>query len=129
MSYINKYIDTRFKVGSFTRDLTLPAGNQVITGVGFAPKAIIILTVRNLAVGELSIGFGDGSTIGAIRDQYNHTANTWYSDTSFVLYEAKTPETTSNFSISVLGTDGFTLAWTKDGSPSGTATINYLALR
>ena len=42
--------DTRFKLGAFTRDQALAAGTQVITGVGFQPKAIIfLLTVTILA--------------------------------------------------------------------------------
>ncbi len=117
----------RFKVGSFTRDVTTASGNQAITGVGFVPKAIIILATIN-ATAAMSVGFSDGTTHECLRDLVGLGANTYGPATNLInLLVDGSNFTTAD--LSSFDSDGFTIAWTKTGSPTGTATLYYLALR
>lgn len=116
-------------VGSFTRDLSLSNGDQSITGVGFRPNAIIFIGGIS---GDDALGFGlsDGSTGGSIYDNSSLVGDTWgINSGNFGLAilingaEARVTEITFD-------SDGFTLTWLKaSGSPSGTATIKYIAFK
>ena len=72
-----QYSDARFKVGSFTRDMSVATGTQAVTGVGFQPKFIIFLTGQN---GALSFCFGlDNGTNSATMTNGNIiAAGAWY---------------------------------------------------
>ncbi len=118
----------KFKVGSFQRDVSLASGNQVITGVGFTPKAIIfigtgavgttdkvnwcIATPVNYSLIQLTtdIGYRIGTNVAINFYHYGGAGNNTYA------------------LIASWDADGFTLTWTKNGSPTGTADILYLAL-
>ena len=113
---------TWFKVGSFTRDISLASGTQSVTGVGFKPKAVIFIG-GSTGSGAWTIGYADGTNSGAL------------------IFVGPTLSTTNALGIDQAGgnnyfggnptldTDGFTISWTKTGNPSGTYTFNYLALR
>mgnify|MGYP001605975322 CR=1 FL=1 len=120
-------LGTRFKVGSFTRDVSVASGTQAVTGVGFQPTAIICFASISTTTAA-SWGMSDGPTNGCILDFFQTTADTYAPNT--VLIELLV--TSANFyigSISTFDSDGFTISWTKTGTPTGTATIKYLALR
>lgn len=119
-----QYSDTRYKVVSFTRDVSLASGTQIITGVGFEGKAIEIFMFRDGDGIQASWGKSDGITTvsGGIRivaGTYTHGGanisrffftGADYLSTAFTSFDA----------------DGFTLTHTKEGAPTGTAT--YIAL-
>lgn len=116
----------RFKVGIFTRDQTLTTSLS-ITGVGFKPSAVMamLMPATNNDALYNCVGFDDGSTKYALinkEDVSNYTPYLWYTGdaSSWGLYAY----------ISSFDTDGFTLAFGKDGTPpAGTFRIMYLAFR
>ena len=123
------YVDTSFlksKLIVSTRDLTASSGNVSYTGAGFTPRSVIIFGSLNF-VAVASWGMSDNSrTVGAI-----HTTGggaNFYSSNVAVYFE-----TSSNngqyATVASYDADGFTLTWTKNNSPTGTATLYMLCLR
>lgn len=121
-------LGTQVFVGSSTRTLSTASGNVAYTGVGFKPKAVIFLATAAGQVGGTSWGF-DGPSAKTMYDDYATTANTYNTTTSSILMQ---PATAGNYqagSILTLDSDGFTIAWTKAGTPTGTGTFLYLCIR
>lgn len=118
---------TAFKVGSFTRDTSTASGTQAVTGVGFQPKAIIFLASVSTSTRQ-SAGFSDGSGEGSLYNAYGLTVGAW-NPVGLAIRMLTNGSDIYDGAVSALGSDGFTITWTKSGSPTGTATIYYLALR
>jgi len=115
------------KVGNFTRDLTLTASTQAITGVGFEPSAVIFFA--GIATqDEMSIGMSMVSAEGSVNDRNGVGAGTWDVSTARVMIASESSGVNSLVDMTSLDADGFTLTWAKNGSPAGTYTINYLAI-
>lgn len=116
------------KIGTFTYDLTTASGTQAITGVGFQPTAVFFVGGKN---GSSGVGFGldDGTNRIGVFDDNVDSAGTYVVTTSNSLAIATAAGANQQANITSFGADGFTLAWVKTGSPTGTATIGYLALR
>ena len=119
-------------VGSFTRDTTLATGTQAVTGVGFQPTAIVFFTGQGSSA-EMSIGFTDCTNERVMFYNHNITASTFDSlttlairdvETSLLLYDGEVDGTNGS-----CDTDGFTVSWTRTSTPSGTLTVQYLAIR
>jgi len=122
------------KAGYFTFDMGSGSNGdtQAITGVGFTPKAVFINCLVN--AGEpWSVGMqGDGTGTNDKNSlTWYNTANnnemTYNRDYAFGLWTSG-----SNIlrgSITTFGTDGFTVTYTYQNSPSGTAEFMYLAIR
>lgn len=119
------------KVGSFTRDISIASGTQAVTGVGFTPKAVVFFTGLGAANETgLSVGGDDGTTGVCVYNNAQNTATAWGangSTASIVIVNAA--GTSYAGKISAFGADGFTVTWTKTGSPVGTYIISYLAFR
>lgn len=114
------------KVGTFSRDSTLSAGNQSITGVGFTPVGIIAFAlVEGVTTQQISWGIDDGSSP---RCMYFYGSGSSGSNPFLVQIEAAT-NVYSRFKISSWDSDGFTGAWTKSGSPTGSINVTYIAFR
>jgi len=115
------------KVIGSTRDLATASGNVSYTGVGFQPTSIIFMGAVS---GGVPVGFGivdSGKTGRAVSVS---TSGNWNVQTAYFL--ALYANNASNLqvaNISSFDTDGFTLAWTKIGSPTGTADIFFLCFR
>jgi len=120
-----------FKVGSLTRDMTAVTGNVGYTGLGFTPVAIIFYATVSGVAGLASWGFSDVTT------QVNIAGNpalAWSfivgGATCIKLYSKASPITGQDALIASLDADGFTLTWTKQGTPGArTANVYYLAMR
>ena len=115
-------------VGSFTRDISTASGDQTITGVGFTPKAVMFLSGVQSDTATVSWGIGDGTSAGDLTDRSDASGG----------YEINSGESINMTQgagaqakayISSFNTDGFVLTWIKAGSPTGTATVRYLAFR
>lgn len=119
---------TKIFVGSFNRDVSTASGTQGVTGVGFKPRFVIVYTTINGATGIGSWGFSTVSTGGGIHDTYNDTVNT-YSGNSGVIDMTFAAGATYNGVLSSFDTDGFTITWTKGGSPTGTSINSFIAIR
>lgn len=113
------------KAVTFTRDMTTATGTQAVTGVGFTPTAIVfVYTISGTA--QEGVGFSDSSKAGRNRNYLSPTG--W-----FVGAQAISASVSSgNYQIGDVSTydsDGFTISWTKAGSPTGTLTVYALCLR
>lgn len=124
VSGLPAWATARFKVATFSRDLTAASGNVGYTGVGFQPTQVIFLGVINTAKG-MTIGFGNASDNESISQIHDGTMT--YDSTCLRIYQAS--GAIQGAVIASLDSDGFTLTWTKSGSPTGTANFIYLAIR
>lgn len=118
----------KVKVGSFTRDSSLATGTQAVTGLGFSPKALIIVAGQTSS-SEVSWGFNDAITGRTISDYNLITAGIYNTDQARLI---GCFESGANYYLGTLSSfdaDGFTISWTKAGLPTGTLTMNYLAIR
>lgn len=116
-------------VGEFTRDTTTATGSQAVTGVGFVPKAVIFFAAQDGATGEFSVGMDDGTRKMVISDQYNTVANTYVPSSTYSILDTDTGANRYQGSISSLDSNGFTIAWVRASSPTGTLNIKFLAIR
>ncbi len=119
------------KVGSTTRDVSTASGTQAITGIGFQPKAVILIAGIAAANNEaVSIGVDDGTTGICIFNGGNDSANTWGFETAkSISIHPSAAGNNATASVTTLGADGFTLTWVKTGSPTGTYNIGYLCIK
>jgi hypothetical protein len=115
-------------VGAFTRDQSTASGTQSVTGIGFQPKAIIFLAAQNAVAGEMSFGFGDASNDKVVADNNNATAATWVLDNAVIQVKESGADTNTG-TLDSLDADGFTIAWVKTSTPTGTTTIQFLAIK
>lgn len=118
-----------FKIITFTRDTSAAGANVAYTGVGFKPTTLIgFAGIAGTAKYSL-FGFADASTARAVADSAAVSAGT-YDDTGALFYVVNSAG--SNYTTAVISTfdaDGFTLAWAKTGSPTGTINCYVLAMR
>jgi hypothetical protein len=117
---------TGYKVGTFSIDTTTATGTQAITGVGFTPKAVVFFAVQSNSV-EVSFGFDDGTDARAI--SYNPDVSVWGNSATFSIYDVNGTGSSYGGNVDSFDEDGFTIGWTKEGSPTGTLTVYYLALK
>lgn len=110
---------TEYKILALTRDMTGATGDVAYTGVGFQPRQVVFFgSVSNETAG--SWGVDDGTTKNC---SYQEDAGKMLSSiTSSIVMRLGSNLNQHAFSAS-LDSDGFTLTWVKDGSPTGTATI------
>lgn len=113
-----------YKVGSFTRNLTTASGNVGYTGVGFKPSAVIFFTL--LSTLSLCVGLDNGTNVVCLMP---YSGGSLYGSQTESIYATPGAGSGQTAKITTLDSDGFTLAWTKIASPTGTADITYLALR
>ena len=118
------------KLISSTRVLTNAAGSVSYTGVGFKPTAIIAVSGYGVsAASSGSIGLSDSArgnycigifagTIGWQLVQY----------CCMYIYDIAVGGSAQAYVISY-DTDGFTLSWAKNGSPTITVTLFFLCLK
>lgn len=120
-------VNTRLssKLISLTRDMTADSGDVSYTGVGFKPTSIIFFaedSVENIACA--SWGFVDSSTTSrGIHQAFNNQ----YFPTNNVINLLPDTGDSQIASVKSFDTDGFTLTWTKTGSPPA-ATANIYAI-
>ena len=120
---------TNFKIGSFTRDMTTADGDQAITGVGFQPILIILFASRSGTTGEFSIGLQISGTQLCQYNSHNITAGSFTATNAACLLMKEAAGSYQFANINTFGADGFTVTWTKTGTPAGTCTVYYLAIK
>lgn len=110
-----------------TRNMTAASGDVSYTGYGFLPRALIIFSARNAnleaAWGVCDVGLRESCI-------YLSYAPGRFGLGSYILHiiTGATPDYQRAI-VKSLDTDGFTLTWTKAGTPSGTIDMAVLALR
>lgn len=117
----------QYKVGNTTFDLTSSTGTFSITGVGFKPKALILIATVSSTT-YASWGFTDGTTSLTMRSNASGTPDNFAVTANLALLEA-TVGNNQVIDLSSFDSDGATFANTKSGSPTGTASILYIAFR
>ena len=112
-------------VGTFTRDVSLASGSVSYTGVGFQPSGgTFFATVASTTT--YSWGMDDSTHHSCIAHINNDTSDTWSSEA--IAIEPNGSNSQVGHVIS-WDTDGFTISWTKTGTPTGTARIFYIVNR
>ena len=115
-----------YKLVTTTRDNTAATGTVAYTGVGFKPTFLFLIAVVDSTT-KWCMGFDDGTTskgIGGIGD----ATNTQDNGSNFYAIR----NSAGNNQVAVVSTfdsDGFTLSYTKNGSPTGTSSIYIFAFR
>jgi hypothetical protein len=112
--------------GSFTRDITTASGTQVVTGVGFTPTKVNFKMVLSSGAGpNMSIGDDVSSSRNCLFDSGsgNYSCSNSFSIYSYGAAGANLYQGL----ITAFSGDGFTITWTKTGTPTGTITIFYMA--
>lgn len=116
-------------VGLATRDMTLASGTQSITGLGFQPKSVELLTGDGGGLSSYhAVGISDGTNHRVL---YRDVATGNFGINNGNAAAWVTSQGGSNFQLGTITmtSDGFNIVWTKTGSPTGTATIAYKAMR
>lgn len=116
-------------IGSFTRDISLATGTQAITGAGFKPRAVIFLAGSVGGSSDNSAGIDDGTNHSALVNLNALAAGTFHISAVLSIRFVQSGSDIYGGIIQSLDTDGFTISWTKTGSPTGTRTILFLAFR
>jgi len=128
--------DFRVKKGTFTK--TTATGSQVITGVGFQPKAVIFWWTRQTSYGEsagILVGYGfatnDGGNCGVAFASddgvaYSNTGRRRSATYSIIILSNGDPTRSAQASVTSFDTDGFTLNWQTNKARADI--IHYIAL-
>lgn len=120
---------SRVKVVSFQRDVSTASGNQSVTGVGFQPKGAIFVMGISGNAARASIGVDDGTTAGSIYGNAGGTVGQFNVVNESIYANTTDGATAYQGHVTSWDSDGFTIAWTKTGSPTGTITIKALCFR
>jgi len=124
---------TLSKTGSFTRNLSFAAdGNVSYTGVGFKPTHINFwLGAGNGTNSSFGFGATDSSKAGVFSAFSNNGQVGFNSAAAVVVFNGGSDTTIYDSAVlASYDADGFTLTWTKLGSPGGsTITVNYIAFK
>ncbi len=123
------------KVGSFAKSTGGAPASQPITGIGFAPKALILWTVgatsANTYAGHIRHAFGisDGATSGCVAsalDDATANTNAAHNTATKALCVVDGNGTVLAECSVTFDADGFTLSWTTNNATA--YIINYMAL-
>ena len=116
------------KVMVLTRDLSLSSGAVATTGVGFRPRGLVAMGgINGVANNVTNLGLFTGAGASGNVGLFSTNAATCTSANFFSFLDA-TGANNQVAGVTSFDTDGFTLTWTKTGSPTGTVTIYILCL-
>lgn len=114
-----------FKVGSTTRDLTTATGSQSVTGSGFTPRLAVFIGAQDNNA-RMSIGFDDGTNRLSL--SFDDAGNKWQVETTVSIAPGSGADKQVAY-VTSFDSDGFSLSWTKTGTPTGTFTLIYLLIQ
>ncbi len=118
----NSGVSTKYKVGTGSRSSGDGTGDEVVTSIGFTPKAVIVLAASSANAGAgFSVGFSDGVTNGCVRNYYNGEWLHIVLSNLIAVYDSGGDQTIAN--IKSFDEDGFTMDFTEMDE-----TINYTYL-
>jgi hypothetical protein len=111
-------------MGNLTYDLATASGTTVITGLTFSPKYVTLIAVVNIT-NKMSFGNSNLTANHCIADANGVVANAYegFTNKALTLEVTGSDYVQATISNAVIG--GFTINWTKTGSPTGTATVMY----
>ncbi len=126
-SFLSGALTGHFKIGTFTRNISTASGTQAITGIGFVPTIVLFMGGRG-QLQRASIGFDDATTAYSFNAYVlDNTVDTFNNTQSLHVFTGLSDSYGGK--INSMDADGFTIGWTKAGSPTGTLTAMYLAIR
>jgi hypothetical protein len=120
-------VGTTYFAGRVTRDTSTASGSQGVTGVGFTPKAVIALAQSGISA-ETSWAFSDGITHRGVYDRHNITADV-HDETNQIAQAQESASDSYQGTIASFDADGFTISWTRTGTPTGTLGFSFLCLK
>ena len=121
---ITIYPYSPFYIGTLTRVMDAASGAVAYTGVGFLPSRVIFI---GTTATSLSFGIDDGTTA---YNGYGFGASAAYNGANNSITLLEDGSKTQVAKIASLDSDGFTLTWTKAGSPSSSeVNVYYMAFR
>ena len=127
-TYIDSSIDAnklKVKIGNFTRAMASASGPQVVTGIGFTPKIIRFVSGHDADVAA-SNGVSNNATDNCIYTRDSGTAGLSTNTSIFINQSAISAYQAA--AVTAFSSDGFTLSWTKYGSPTGNMYVVYEVL-
>lgn len=104
------------KVKNETRLMTVASGDVAYTGYGFQPSALLILAENTSSGGSIGSVAPSLDEV-TLYDVGDHSVQSNYSFL-IALYESAVNYQTAT--LKSFDSDGFTLTWTKGGTPGGT---------
>lgn len=116
-----------FFVGEFQRDVSL-AGAQAITTVGFLPKAIYFMGGIQTTRG-FSWGLGDGTNEWSVTDREPTGSDTYQHSVNLIIQVDVSSGNTATAVLTSFDVTGFTVTWSKNGSPTGTTRTGFIAFK
>jgi len=115
-------------IGSFSRTHTDANGTQAITSVGFRPTWVLF--TANIALDPAaSWGYGNDTTSHGLSHNHNEVVNEFETRANEVIAQRTGFSIANNGSLLSLDVDGFTINWVKQGAPTGTSVIRFIAIR
>lgn len=118
------------KIIEITRDLAADSGDVAYTGVGFLPSAIIVF--GGTGGNGFNIGMADSAKTNRVLTKYadsTNYVNAAGSIGSNLIFYSVTSGNRQTAIVKSYDADGFTLTWTKTGSPTGIITLEVLCFR
>ena len=123
----------RFKLGNLTRNMTAASGNVAYTGVGFTPSLIVFFGCIDSTVFAATWGMTTGpagiDTNCALFDNGAVVADTYAISSSVAIVLQVNAANHQVGDLISFDADGFTLRWSKTGTPTGNGNVNYIAFR
>jgi hypothetical protein len=117
------------KIITITRDTTAATANVAYTGVGFTPTAMLALGGIGASNTEYQVLFAMSDSSLTAKNMFLGATLTGAQGATFLLIQNGAGSGNQAATVVSYDADGFTLAWTKTGSPTGTATIYVMCLR
>lgn len=123
-------LPTAFKAVTFTRDTATATGTQAVTGVGFKPRAVLILYGVSTTA-RVGVAFATAAAGYGLYNNHNSAADTWglLTGGTNCIYAESGGGANYTGAVQSFDADGLTMSWTKAGSPTGTLSVTCLAFR
>ena len=120
-------VNTRLKskIIAISRDMTLASGSVAYTGIGFQPTSMVAIGCINGSMPPLTVGIADSGRNAFSLNQYGASA---IQAVGGLLNITVSPGVYQAAAVASFDADGFTLTWTKAGSPTGTGTAYVLCI-
>lgn len=112
-------------VGNTTYDVSTATGDVAYTGIGFKPSYILLM-ISVVNTSGMSIGAGNVASSFCIYDKPGGI--TWGPNSTLLVVFVSGSDYITGI-IKSMDVDGFTLTYTKVNSPTGTATLIWMAFR
>jgi len=114
--------------GIFARDSALASGTQAIVGVGFEPVAVWFGALQ-FDTSKASWGFAEINGGDAVADNNGGVSDSYSRSGSPINLRQGGGSTQYSGDVQSMDSDGFTINWTRIGSPTGSFNTVFIAIR